>query len=74
MLFYEKTSTICFFNIRIKINLVSRWQEYDDKMSDARVDITRLMMQEHTKIYPNRDAECIPFLAFHQEVSEWQRH
>ena len=35
MLFYEKTSTICFFNIRIKINLVSRWQEYYDKMSDA---------------------------------------
>lgn len=34
MLFYEKTSTICYFNIRIKINLVSRWQEYDDKMSD----------------------------------------
>ena len=34
MLFYEKTSTICFFNIRIKINLVSRWQEYDDKMGD----------------------------------------
>ncbi len=74
MLFYEKTSTICFFNIRIKINLVSRWQEYDDTMSDARVVITRLMMQEHTKIYPNRDAGCIPFLAFHQEVSEWQRH
>jgi predicted Mrr-cat superfamily restriction endonuclease len=34
MLFYEKTSTKCFFNIRIKINLVSRWQEYYDKMSD----------------------------------------
>ena len=39
------------------------WQEYYDKMSDARVDITRLMMQEHTKIYPNCDAGCIPFLA-----------